>query len=395
MKLFLHDYGAYPFSRELAAVLEQGGTDVVYAFNRSLEGTPSGWRQSGSHRVCPLDLGEPLRREQFVRRWVLERRYGKLLSEAVRLEQPDVAVFANTPIDALVPALATCKRMNIASVVWVQDLLGVAIGQVLTEKFGVLGRLPAAWYQRREIRCLRAANHVISISDSFSPYLRDRGVAEQACSVIPNWAPVDEITPQSRENAWSSEQGLDGQFTFLYSGTLGFKHRPELLVRLAEAVAPLGAGVVVNSRGAVADWLREQVRELGLKNFQINDFQPIERLPEVLASGDVLIGMLAPDAADYCVPSKILSNHCAGRAQLLSLNEKNPAAQLVLDRKTGFVASPADPEAFLLAAKQLIEQPEERRAMGQRAREAAEELFNIQKIAPRFAEIFERVAGVA
>ena len=213
--------------------------------------------------------------------------------------------------------------------------------------------------------------------------------------MIPNWAPVDEITPQSRENAWSSEQGLDGQFTFLYSGTLGFKHRPELLVRLAEAVAPLGAGVVVNSRGAVADWLREQVRELGLKNFQINDFQPIERLPEVLASGDVLIGMLAPDAADYCVPSKILSNHCAGRAQLLSLNEKNPAAQLVLDRKTGFVASPADPEAFLLAAKQLIEQPEERRAMGQRAREAAEELFNIQKIAPRFAEIFERVAGVA
>lgn len=395
MKLFLHDYGAYPFSRELAAVLEQGGTDVVYAFNQSLEGTPSGWRQSGSHRVCPLDLGEPLRREQFVRRWFLERRYGKLLSDAVRLEQPDVAVFANTPIDALVPALATCKRMNIASVVWVQDLLGVAIGQVLTEKFGVLGRLPAAWYQRREIRCLRAANHVISISDSFSPYLRDRGVAEQACSVIPNWAPVDEITPQSRENAWSSEQGLDAQFTFLYSGTLGFKHRPELLVRLAEAVAPLGAGVVVNSRGAVADWLREQVRELGLKNFQINDFQPIERLPEVLASGDVLIGMLAPDAADYCVPSKILSNHCAGRAQLLSLNEKNPAAQLVLDRKTGFVASPADPEAFLLAAKQLIEQPEERRAMGQRAREAAEELFNIQKIAPRFAEIFERVAGVA
>ena len=263
-------------------MLEQGGTDVVYAFNQSLEGTPSGWRQSGSHRVCPLDLGEPLRREQFVRRWFLERRYGKLLSDAVRLEQPDVAVFANTPIDALVPALATCKRMNIASVVWVQDLLGVAIGQVLTEKFGVLGRLPAAWYQRREIRCLRAANHVISISDSFSPYLRDRGVAEQACSVIPNWAPVDEITPQSRENAWSSEQGLDAQFTFLYSGTLGFKHRPELLVRLAEAVAPLGAGVVVNSRGAVADWLREQVRELGLKNFQINDFQPIERLPEVL-----------------------------------------------------------------------------------------------------------------
>ena len=43
IKLFLHDYGAYPFSRELAAVLQQRQFDVLYAFNASLEGTPSGW----------------------------------------------------------------------------------------------------------------------------------------------------------------------------------------------------------------------------------------------------------------------------------------------------------------------------------------------------------------
>ena len=392
IKLFLHDYGAYPFSRELATVLQQRQFDVLYAFNASLEGTPSGWLDQGGHRVQPLDLGQPLRREKFIERWVLERRYGRLLSDAVAAEQPDVAVFANTPIDALVPVLRECRKRGIAIVVWVQDLLGVAIGQVLADKAGILGQVPAAWYKHRELECLRLSDAIISISESFTPYLAANRVDAQACSVIPNWAPVDEITPRPRANAWARQQQLDHRFTFLYSGTLGFKHRPELLVELAQAVAHREAMVVVNSRGAVADWLRVQAVERKIANLQVNDFQPIEQLPEVLASGDVLIGMLAPDAADYCVPSKILSNHCAGRSQLLSLSESNPAAQLVLEHRTGYVASPDDAGSFIRAALSLMDDNAERLEMGRRAREVAEELFNIDKIALRFEAIFEDVA---
>ena len=59
-------------------------------------------------------------------------------------------------------------------------------------------------------------------------------------TVIPNWAPLDEIYPLERDNDWAVEQGLDDAQTLLYSGTLGLKHDPALLVVAGRQV--IGAG---------------------------------------------------------------------------------------------------------------------------------------------------------
>jgi len=393
MKLLLHDYGAYPFSRELAEILEgEYGVEVVYSFNGSLEGTPSGWAAGSGVTPTPITLPRPLRREKFVDRWRLENLYGRKLAELVRVERPDVALFANTPVDALVPAGRACHKLGISSVVWVQDLLGEAISQVLAEKFGGVAAPLAAWYRGREASCLRRADHLISISDAFAGYFDRHAIGRDDWTLIPNWAPLQEIVPRAKQNPWSWRHEVSDKFTFMYSGTLGFKHRPELLVELAEVFrADDGVRVVVNSSGAVAEWLRDEARKRQLSHLVINGFQPIEELPDVLASADVLIGMLAPDAATYCVPSKILSNHCAGRAQLLSISEGNPAAKLVMEHRTGLVADPDDQASFLQAARRLYSDTEERAAMARRARETAEAEFDIEIIAPRFLEVLNRV----
>ena len=47
------------------------------------------------------------------------------------------------------------------------------------------------------------------------------------------------------------------KFCFMYSGTLGMKHRPELLQALAQDLEVRGdARLVVIADGAGADWLR-------------------------------------------------------------------------------------------------------------------------------------------
>ena len=77
---------------------------------------------------------------------------------------------------------------------------------------------------------------------------------------------------------------------FLYSGTLGFKHNPGLLLALAKAFAEdRDVEVVVNSQGAPADWLRTQAAAAGLRNLRVNPFQPYEAMSDVLASADVLV----------------------------------------------------------------------------------------------------------
>ena len=114
---------------------------------------------------------------------------------------------------------------------------------------------------------------------------------------------------------------------FLYSGTLGFKHDPSLLLELARWARDNDAVVAVVSEGPGADWLATHgADEPGLR---LLPYQPYERLPEVLASADVLVALLEPDAGSFSVPSKVLTYLCAGRPLLVSVSRDNLAARVV------------------------------------------------------------------
>src|SRR5207248_741928 len=118
-------------------------------------------------------------------------------------------------------------------------------------------------------------------------------------NVIENWAPLNDLTLSTKENPWSLAHGLADQTVFLYSGTLGFKHRPDLIYQLAQSVRGR-AKVVVLTDGFGREYLD---RRHPLDNLIVLGFQPYERLPEVLASADVLLATLAADAGDFAVPS--------------------------------------------------------------------------------------------
>src|SRR5207302_1095074 len=106
------------------------------------------------------------------------------------------------------------------------------------------------------------------------------------------WAPLDELPVLPRDNAWAREHGILDKLVFLYSGTLGFKHDPSLLLELARWAGRRDGLVVVVSEGSGADWLAEHGRdEPGLR---LLPYQPYDRLPEVLASADVLVAVLEP-----------------------------------------------------------------------------------------------------
>lgn len=392
MRLVIHDYAGHPFQVQLSRELARRGHRVHHLYSTSTH-TPRGALQ---HRkadpetlhIAGLSLGTTIRKQSFARRWWLELRYGRILQHAVDEIAPDAVISANTPLDSQRPLVAYCRRRNIRFVYWLQDAYGTAAARLLRRKLPVLGGLVGAWYLRDERRQLARSDHVVLISDDFLSLADAAGVDRRRVSTIPNWAPLRELPERPRSNSWAAEHGLEDTFTFLYSGTLGMKHDPELLVRLArEFAGETRVRVCVVSEGPAADRVRRRAAETGLRNVVSLPFQPYDRLSEVLASGDVLLAVLEADAGTFSVPSKVLSYLCAGRPLLLAVPAENLAARTVLNAGAGIVVPPGDGDALAREARRLYERPELREALGRAARGYAEGTFDVEGIADRFEQL--------
>ena len=125
----------------------------------------------------------------------------------------------------------------------------------------------------------------------------------------------------------------------------------------------------------------------------MHPFQPFDQLSEVLASADVLLVILEPDAGVFSVPSKVLSSLAAGRPILGSIPGRNLAARLVMRAGAGVVVEPEDAEGLIAAARALLADAPARDAAGKAARAYAESAFDIQTIADRFVQVIENVTA--
>ncbi len=213
--------------------------------------------------------------------------------------------------------------------------------------------------------------------------------------VIPNWAPLSEIYPVAKDNGWAREHGLADKVVALYTGTLGLKHDPALLLDLAKRGGDRGLAVVVVSEGAAARWLAERKREEGVANLTLLPFQPMERYPEVLGAGDILLAMVGEEAAQFSVPSKILSYLAAGKPIVASVAPDNDAAVTIAAAEGGMVTGSGNSRAFVDAVLRLAADGNLRASMGRSARAFAERQFDIDAIADRFEQVFGAIAPAA
>jgi colanic acid biosynthesis glycosyl transferase WcaI len=194
-----------------------------------------------------------------------------------------------------------------------------------------------------------------------------------------------------RENGWSKAQGLDGKFNVLYSGTLGLKHDPLVLTALADDFAAHpDVAVTVVAAGQGADMLRAEIQARPRANLNLLPLQPMETLPDVLGSADVVLALLEEDAGRFSVPSKVLSYLCAHRPIILSAPRENLAARLLADAGAGVVVEAGDTSALVEAARRLHGDSQIRTAMGTSGRAYAETNFDVKAVAARFQDVFQR-----
>jgi glycosyltransferase involved in cell wall biosynthesis len=210
--------------------------------------------------------------------------------------------------------------------------------------------------------------------------------------VIPNWAPLERLDIYPRHNDWSTEQGLNDKFIFLYTGTLGFKHDPDILLQLAEHFRnDSDVAVVVVSTGPGADYLKAKLEVDHGLNLIVLPLQSMESYAQVLATGDVLVAILDPEGTAFSVPSKVLSYFCAGRPILASIPEENEAARIIMQTQAGIVWPPGDHEKFIDTAESLYRNDVLRDQMGKHGRAYAEANFPIRPIGDNFEKVISGI----
>jgi len=391
MRVHIHDFSGHPFQAQLSRNLASRGHDVLHQYSSQYvtghgrlnvtADDPDTLRIQSLTATVPMVKYHPLLRTRF------EMAYAGVWARSLEQEEFDVVVACNVPLFALMRMRRYFAKRQQPWVLWHQDVYSMGVGAEATRRLPK----PAAAAVRRQVERIEraqvaSATSVVAIGEPFLEQYIRWGVPLDHVHVIPNWAPLDELVPGRRDNDWGRRQGLpDAPIRLMYAGTLGRKHNPLLLLELLDGVREKGidAMLIVVSEGVGADDLAEAAR--GRSDVRILGYQPAEVLSDVLASADVMIALLEPDAAQFSVPSKVLSYLSAGRPIIALVPGGNPSASDVR-AAGGFVADPtplgAQEAACWLAA--TAQSPDGLVAIGKQARNLATDRFNIDRIGSEF-----------
>lgn len=405
-RVVVHDFSGHPFQVQLARELWRRGYRSTHMYCPSFQ-TPKGnvgdadadddgageeEDAAASFRSIPVPLWRPFAKYSGGKRLVQELEYGVRSARAMLALKPDIVLTANTPLIAAVVLQVILKVRRVPIVFWQQDVYSIAMAGHLQRKGGRLGSLAGRVLIRLEQWLLHSSNQIVVISEDFLDILGEWGADLDRVTVVENWAPLDELPMGQRSNRWSRKHGIGDELVFLYAGSLGLKHEPSLLLDLAKAFSDRDdVRVIVASEGRGAKWLqRERTPQDGL---ELLPFQDYADLPDMLASADVLLVLLQPDAGAFSVPSKVLTYHCAGRAILGAIPEENLAARTILRNQSGMVVSPGDAQRFVSEAKRLADDPYLRRDMGLNGRTYAEQAFDMKAIGDLFDDVLDAAVG--
>lgn len=293
---------------------------------------------------------------------------------------PDHTIFSNVPLIAMSPLAKRMQGNSRPYLFWWQDVYSIAMGNAL-RKFG-----PFAWPIRKSLinlerNILKGAQSVVAISPNFEPIYQSWKQDLKKFSMYPNWTPIN-LFPKHEPSQANSNRKLA-----VYAGTLGLKHRPELLLHLANdsEFKKLGGIVVVVSQGYGRELLEKP--ENKRDNIELRDFLPIPELSQLFSDASVLLAVLEPEASSFSVPSKIMSYLSAGKPIVASIDPKNASATILQDASAGIVVSPdSSADDFSQAVTKIISNTQLTISMSHASAKYSQDYFDGAKAAEFFVK---------
>ena len=197
---------------------------------------------------------------------------------------------------------------------------------------------------------------------------------------IPNWAEIEQVSPQPREeNILLEELGLKEKFVFLYAGNMGHPNDLESVIFCAEKLLEddkfhfifLGAGVKRR-------WLETQVSEKNLKNLTLLAPKPRSEQNIFLNACDVAIVSIVKKMRGVSMPSRTYNILAVGKPILGLVEPDSEVAFVVEEDAVGWTVAPNEPEELLNLINKIYTEREKIPEMQKRARSAALAKYSLQ-----------------
>ena len=306
--------------------------------------------------------------------------------------RPDAVLAMSPPLTLGAAGWLAARRWRVPFVFNIQDVfpdVAVELGAITNPQVIRAASYLERWSYRR-------ADAVTVLSDD----LRDNLVAKilgtvadplDRIRVIPNFVDTERIRPADPEaGTYRAEYGLVGRKVVMYAGNVGFSQSLDLVLAAARALADRpDVAFVINGGGSARPDLQGQAS--ALENVHFVDYQPKDRLPEVLAAADVHVVPLRRGLARSSVPSKTYSILASGRPVVASVDEGTEVARVVEQAGAGIAVPPDDPAAFTAAVTKLLDSPEQAREMGRAGRAFVERWASPAAVAERYESLFDEL----
>lgn len=206
----------------------------------------------------------------------------------------------------------------------------------------------------------------------------------QRVRVIPNFVDTEAIRPLDRMTPYRRELGIGDEPVVMYAGNVGFSQSLGMMLDAARRFPQ--ATFLINGGGSALQQLRHDAADW--PNIRFGEYQPRQRLAEVLATGDIHVVPLKAGLARVSVPSKTYSVLAAGRPIVAAIDEGTEVARIVTSAGCGEAVAPDDSAAFAGAIGRLLHDPVETAARGRRGREWVERWASPAAIAEAYERLF-------
>ena len=354
------------------------------------------WGQITRAHPFPTDKGNiPARALAFAGFTVLAgllAMFGKRPGGRGRGNRPDAVLAMSPPLTLGAAGWLAARRWRVPFVFNIQDVfpdVAVEVGAISNPTVIKAARWLERWsYQRADAVTVLSDDLRDNLAAKLEGHVAD---PDDRIRVIPNFVDTARIVPQDPEaTSYRREHGLVGKRVVMYAGNVGFSQSLELVLAAARALADRTDTVfVINGGGSARVELEAQATDL--PNVRFVDFQPKERLPEVLAAADIHVVPLKRGLAASSVPSKTYSIMAAGRPLVASVDEGTEVARVVERAGAGVAVPPDDPDAFVAAVSKLLDDPGLAEQMGRSARRFVERWASPAVVALQYETLFEEL----
>ncbi len=227
--------------------------------------------------------------------------------------------------------------------------------------------------ERLELFLYRRAACVVALTPAFKRNLERRGIDPSKIAVVINGVDLDRYAPAERDRDFARAWHLEDAFVIGYVGTHGMAHGLANVLDAAERVRDATRiRFLLVGDGAERDGLIEAADKRGLANVVFVPPQPKEAMPVVWSVCDVaLVHLRNLEAFTEVIPSKMFEAMAMGLPIVLAAPDGEASRILAADG-AGVHVTAEDPAALADAVRDLADDTDRRRALGQHALHAAQ-----------------------